>query len=216
MYFTPLLRSQFGSPSGTLGSRFIAPFMNVANWRHIQTSIQLLAPEPGDTVLDVGFGGGTSLVALSRRVASGKIIGVDFSRDMVQDAAALIRRRGLDSTVSVQWGDVVQLPLSDSSVDKILSCNSLHYWGDIHASLLELKRVLKPGGKVALGFRSATCLRPFEFAWRGFFVCEPDEMAALLKQAGFEIVHVEHRDRWRIPDMVVVVAAKPSEQPSLP
>jgi len=209
MYFTSLLRNQFGSPSGPLGSHWIAPLMNIANLRLIRTSIQLLAPKPADTVLDVGFGGGASLVALSRQVTAGKVIGVDYSRDMVKDATALIQRRGLEANVSVTWGDVAHLPLADGSVDKILSCNSLYYWPDIRASLLELKRVLRPGGKVALGFRSARSLRPFEFAWRGFLVYEPEEMAALLRQAGFEIVHVEHRDRWQIPDMVVVVAQLP-------
>jgi arsenite methyltransferase len=214
MYFTDLLRTQFSRPSGALGSRFFGPFMNVANWRHIQTSIRLLAPEAGDTVLDVGFGGGTSLVTLSR--LAGKVIGVDCSRDMVRDAGALVRRRQLDSKVSVHWGDVAHLTLPDASVDKILSCNSLHYWPDIGACLQELKRVLKPGGRLALGFRSATCLRPFEFAWRGFLVYEPQEMAALLRQAGFDVVHVEHRDWWRIPDMVVVIASKPISAASLP
>ena len=208
MYFTSLLRTQFGSPSGTLGSHWIAPLMNIANLRLIRTSIQLLAPKSADTVLDVGFGGGASLLALSREVTAGKVIGVDYSRDMVRDATALIQRRGL-ANVSATWGEVAHLPLADASVDKILSCNSLYYWTDIRASLLELKRVLRPGGKVALGFRSATSLRLFEFAWRGFLVYEPEEMAALLRQAGFEIVQVEHRDRWQVPDIVVVVAQLP-------
>ncbi len=209
MYLTALMRSQFGSPSGAIGSQFIAPLMNIANLRLIRTSIRLLDPAPTDTVLDVGFGGGVSLLALSRRVTSGKVIGVDYSRDMVKDGAALIQRRGLKSRVSVEWGDVAHLPLAAGSVDQILSCNSLHYWADMRASLLELKRVLRPGGRLALGFRSATSLRPFEFAWRGFSVYEPEEMAALLRQAGFEIVHVEHRDRWRVPDLVVVVGQLP-------
>ena len=209
MSLTALMRSQFGSPSGAIGSQFIAPLMNIANLRLIQTAIRLLAPTPTDTVLDVGFGGGASLLALSRKVTSGRVIGVDFSRDMVRDGAALIRRRSLQSRVSVEWGDVAHLPLANLSVDQILSCNSLHYWTDIRASLLELKRVLRPGGRLALGFRSATCLRPFEFAWRGFKVYEPEEMAGLLREAGFEIVHVEHRDRWRVPDLVVVVGQLP-------
>ena len=89
MCLSCFLRSQFGSPSGLFGSLFVAPFLNATNMAFIRTSVELLGLKPDDRVLDIGFGGGYSLLALAERIPNGQVVGVDHSRDMV-DAAARV------------------------------------------------------------------------------------------------------------------------------
>lgn len=76
MCLSDFLRSQFGSPSGPFGSLFVAPFLNFINLNLIRSTVDLLHPQPDDRVLDIGFGGGYSLLALARRVPRGRLVSV--------------------------------------------------------------------------------------------------------------------------------------------
>ncbi|MGA3043422.1 MAG: methyltransferase type 11, partial [Bryobacteraceae bacterium] len=62
MYVDTLLRSQFGKPSGLFGALFMGPILNLSNTRLVNAAVELLDPQPSDTVLDIGFGGGLSLL----------------------------------------------------------------------------------------------------------------------------------------------------------
>jgi ubiquinone/menaquinone biosynthesis C-methylase UbiE len=169
-------------------------------------------PKTDDRILDVGFGGGYSLLELAGRVPAGRINGVDYSQAMVDRAKGLVRERRLESLVRVRQGDVAKLPFRARTFDKVLTVNSIYYWPDIAGGFRETSRVLKTGGRIAVGFRSGMSLRPFTWTWERFWLYEPDQMADILRGVGFRIVQVEHSDRWRIPDMVVVVGEKQERQ----
>ena len=208
MFVDALLRSQFGKPSGLFGALFMGPLLNIANVRLVNAAIELLDPEPKDTVLDIGFGGGYSLVAMAGKVTHGTITGVDYSREMVGSAARLIENKHLASRVRLQWGDVAKLPFPAGTFHKVLTVNSLYYWPDLAGSLREIARVMKRRGRLAVAFRSAQSLRPLTRGWEGFSLYEPQEFAAILREARFEVVCVEHRDRWWVLDTVVVVGER--------
>ena len=212
MYVDTLLRSQFGKPSGLFGALFMGPILNLWNTRLVNAAIDLLDPQPKDTVLDIGFGGGFSLVALAAKAPRAKIVGVDYSREMVETAARLVRDKKLDARVSVRWGDVAKLPFRAGMFHTVLTVNSLYYWPDLTASLREVARVMKPGGSLAAGFRSAASLRPLTRDWEGFWLYEPQQFAGIMRDAGFEVLRVEHRDQWQVLDTVVVVGRKPSRE----
>lgn len=209
MALETFLRSQFGKPSGLFGSLILGPLMNVANTRLIGRAIELLEPGARDAILDIGFGGGDSLIALAERAPRGKIWGVDYSADMVDAAEARIRRRRLERRVRVQCGNVAKLPFPARAFDRILSVNSVYYWPNIVKSLRETLRVLKPGGRLAAGFRSRESLGPFTRGWEDFRLYDPPEFAGLMRRAGFEVLQVEHRDRWQLQDSVIVVGERP-------
>jgi len=207
-YLDTLLRSQLGKPTGLFGSLIVAPMLNVANRGLVSTAIELLAPAPTDAVLDVGFGGGASLLALARKVPRGKVTGIDYSRDMVRNAQRVLRERTPGSRVRVQWGDVADLPFADASFDRAVTINSLYYWPDLMAGLHEMARVLKPRGRLVVGYHSPEGLRVFTRNWDSFYLYEPPDLAARMREAGLHVLRIEQRDRWSLFDTLVIVAER--------
>ena len=109
----------------------------------------LLAVGPNDSVLEVGFGPG---VTISKLAAEGHVAGVDQSREMVEQARARNTLALRSGHVDLRFGSVESLPFDDSSFDKALAINSMQVWPDAVPGLREIWRVMKPGGKIALGF----------------------------------------------------------------
>jgi len=205
MCLTDFLRSQFGSPSGPFGSLFVAPLLNFINMNLIRSTIDLLHPQPDDHVLDIGFGGGYSLLALAKTVPKGRVVGVDRSSDMVTAAAGLIREKKLQARVRVRRGDVAKLPFLAATFDKVLCVNTIYYWPDLGAAFGEIARVLKPGGRLAVAFRSAASLRLVTLAWSDFKRYQPEDVAQAMRQAGLQRAQVVHQSPWQIPDNVVLI-----------
>jgi arsenite methyltransferase len=213
MCLSSFLRSQFGSPSGLFGSLFVAPFLNATNMAFIRTSVELLGLKPDDRVLDIGFGGGYSLLALAERIPNGQVVGVDHSRDMVDAAASLIRARKLQARIRVRWGNVVKLPFAARTFDKVFTLNTIYYWPDLPAGLREITRVLKPGGRLMVGFRSPASLRLVTLAWDNFKRYEPQDVAAAMRNAGFRLLRVEHPAFSQTPDNLVLMGEYKKRSP---
>ena len=141
----------FGRPRGILG-RLGGIVMARTNANCGRWVSDLLAVQQSDSVLEVGFGPGVVIRHLTELTPSGHISGIGPSQEMVDQArdrnSAAIRTGRLD----LQRGSVESLPFGDNSFDQALAINSMQVWPDALAGLRELRRVLKPGGKIALGF----------------------------------------------------------------
>jgi SAM-dependent methyltransferase len=116
----------------------------------VENSAAYLAPHfrPGLDVLDVGSGPGTITVDIARRVAPGRVVGLDSSSDVVSQAAALAESEGLDN-VTFTSGDAYALDFPDDSFDIVHAHQVLQHLADPVAALREMKRVTRPGGIVA-------------------------------------------------------------------
>src|SRR5215471_3963259 len=114
----------------------------------------LAALKPGETVLDLGSGGGFDVFIAGRKVgAVGRAIGVDMTPDMLAKARRNIayyrQQTGLDN-VEFRLGEIEHLPVADSSVDVVLSNCVINLSPDKAQVWREIARVLKPGGRVAV------------------------------------------------------------------
>jgi arsenite methyltransferase len=162
----------------------------------------LLALEAGQTVLDLGSGGGIDVLLSAKRVGpTGKAYGLDMTDEMLALARENQRQAGA-TNVEFLKGTIEAVPLPDNSVDVIISNCVINLSSDKDAVLREAFRVLKPGGRFAVsdvvvrGAVPADIRRSMEL-WVGCIAgaLEETEYAAKLRAAGFADVEVEP---WRI------------------
>jgi ubiquinone/menaquinone biosynthesis C-methylase UbiE len=110
----------------------------------------LLEVGPNDSVLEVGFGPGVLIQRLSQQ--AGHVAGIDPSGVMVGQARARNRSAARSGRVDQRHGSVESLSFDDDTFDKALAINSMQVWPDAVAGLRQIRRVLRPGGRIALGF----------------------------------------------------------------
>ncbi|MGZ4755165.1 MAG: methyltransferase domain-containing protein [Acidimicrobiia bacterium] len=120
-------------------------------WRTAENSAGYLLARltPGLDLLDVGCGPGTITIDLAGRVAPGAVVGIDRAAEVVAQAEELRRSRGIEN-VRFATGDVYSLDLADASFDVVHAHQVLQHLREPVAALRELRRVLRPGGTLAV------------------------------------------------------------------
>jgi ubiquinone/menaquinone biosynthesis C-methylase UbiE len=138
---------------GLLG-RLIAFIMARETWRQNVRVMDALGVGQADHVLDIGCGHGRSLTELAARAPQGRIVGLDPSELMVEIAKRRNRPLVEAGRVDVILSSVESLSFADDTFDKVVCVHVLYFWKDIEKSLREIARVLKPGGRLGLLFRT--------------------------------------------------------------
>jgi SAM-dependent methyltransferase len=165
----------------------------------------LIELRPGETVLDLGSGGGIDVLLSARRVGlTGKVYGLDMTDEMLALARENQRKAGA-TNVEFLKGEIEHIPLPDDSVDVIISNCVINLSFDKGRVLREAFRVLRPGGRFAVsdvvvgGEVPAEIRRSVEL-WVGCVAgaLQEDDYRRLLAEAGFEDIAVEP---WRIYDV---------------
>jgi SAM-dependent methyltransferase len=143
---------QPGRPRGVVG-RLLGWVMARDNDPMNALAVELLDPQPGDRVLEVGFGPGRGLERLAERVPRGSADGVDHAELMVEVARRRNRRAVGEGRVRPRLGSLESLPWADATFDGAMAVNNHQFWPDPVAALHELGRVLRPGGRLVLAVR---------------------------------------------------------------
>jgi ubiquinone/menaquinone biosynthesis C-methylase UbiE len=126
----------------------LAGRLNRPLYRRIVEDVARAGLPDGAVVLDVGTGPGRVPLLLAQRCPSIHVEGIDLSEQMIDQANRLAAEAGISpERLTYQVADAAALPYPDSSVDLIVSSLSLHHWADVPAGLLEIRRVLRPGGR---------------------------------------------------------------------
>lgn len=163
--------------------------------------------KPGETVLDLGSGGGIDVLLSARRVGpSGKAYGLDMTDEMLALAHENQRKAGVEN-VEFLKGEIENIPLPDNSVDVIISNCVINLSGDKDRVLHEAFRVLKPGGRFAVSDVVTRGEVPAEvrqnmLLWVGCIAgaLQDYQYVAKLAKAGFDDIDIESTRIYDIED----------------
>jgi SAM-dependent methyltransferase len=174
---------------GILG-RLIAFIMARETWSENMRAMDALGIGQTDQVLDVGCGHGRSLMEVVARAPRGRAVGIDPSKLMVEIAVKRNRTLIEAGRIDVVLSNVESLPFPDDMFDKALCVHVLYFWNDAEISLREIGRVLKPGGRLALLFRTSADLKAIaSFPAEIYRFPALADISAGLERAGMD-VHV--------------------------
>jgi arsenite methyltransferase len=159
--------------------------------------VTLAQLKPGQVVLDLGSGGGIDCFLAAQRVgAAGRVIGVDMTAEMLEQARANKARMGADN-VEFRMGEIEHLPVADSTVDVIISNCVVNLSPDKPQVFREAFRVLRPGGRLAVSDVMTDgplpdAVRNSLAAWAGCVggALDVADYAAAVEAAGFVDVHI--------------------------
>lgn len=154
--------------------------------------VTLASLKPGQTVLDLGSGGGIDCFLAGKKVGpTGRVIGVDMTPEMLDRARANRVKVGAEN-VEFRLGEIEHLPVSDNSADVVISNCVINLSTDKPQVLREIFRALKPGGSMAVSDIVTSgelpdAVRESMSAWAGCIAgaMDADEMVQLLQATGF-------------------------------
>ena len=138
---------------GALG-RVLAFIMARETWAQNQRAIAALDLSERDHVIDIGCGHGRSLAALAAAASHGSVAGVDPSDLMAEIAVRRNCSLVKAGRVDVRVASAADLPYANDTFDKALCVHVIYFWSDLRTSFREIARVMKPGGRFVLVFRT--------------------------------------------------------------
>ena len=166
--------------------------------------VALASLKPGETVVDLGSGGGFDCLLTAKKVGeTGKVIGVDMTSDMVSKARKNVEKMKMKN-IEFRLGEIEHLPIADNTANVIMSNCVINLSPDKAGVYKDAYRVLKPGGRIAISDIVATAELPDEIQKNLELVSACvggavtiDDTVDMLQQCGFQDIKISTKDESR-------------------
>jgi SAM-dependent methyltransferase len=176
---------QLRNPSGFAGW-CLAKLMARINWTPNVAAIEALSVQPTDSVVELGFGPGRSLLSLAAKASQGTVFGFDHSVDMVRLARRKYARLVDTGRLHIDRREFSDLLFATGSIDRVLLVNVIYFFDAAGKDIAETYRILKPGGRIVIYITDKKTMARWPF-------CEPDthrmfdatDATRMLVQGGF-------------------------------
>jgi arsenite methyltransferase len=182
----------------------VARALNRGNEQLIATAVGALEPSEAATLADVGFGGGLGLRLLLNTTDGSIVHGVEVSAAMLQRAQTTFGTEISTGRLLLHRASIESLPLGDSSLDGVISVNTLYFVAELDRAFGELARVLTSSGRVVIGIGDPEAMTALPFTAHGFCLRPVDEIKAALAAAGLAVVDHRRVGDARIPAHVLI------------
>ena len=180
-----ILSLQARKPTGLIGRYVMTKIFNSGNADLNAFVMETLELKNSDRVLEIGFGPGKLINQMAAVTTEGVVEGIDFSVAMVKQAVKANKQHIFDGKVRLYKGECKTLPFENESFDKLCSANTLYFWKEPDKYFNEMYRVIKPGGRIVIGFRDDKQMRNLNLSEDIFSTYSVNEVASLLSNAGF-------------------------------
>jgi ubiquinone/menaquinone biosynthesis C-methylase UbiE len=185
-------------PSGWLGevvARVMARETRAAN----AFALSQLRAASHHSVLEIGCGSGHNLEELARRSGAGFVAGIDASDVMVRRATQRLRERIAQGQADVRRAEAARLPFEPARFDAALAVHVLYFWPDAKVELREIRRVLRPGGVLVIGFRPDDPGARASLPGSVYHLRSATELEKDLREIGFDEMEVATTSLGRMP-----------------
>jgi SAM-dependent methyltransferase len=183
---------QLQHPKGMLG-KVLYGWMTATTLAHARWTAELMDVQPGDDILEVGFGNGANIELLAERAPNGHVAGAEISRTAIEMASRRNARAISQGRVTLHQAAGGALPF-----DMACTVATMYVIAEPGAVFEEMHRVLKPGGLAAVTFPIRETFMRFKPAQaEGFHMHELADLQAAFRNAGFTETRTERNDAVR-------------------
>ncbi|XP_051890522.1 arsenite methyltransferase-like [Pristis pectinata] len=193
--FAERITQQLGKPTQNLWGWMAKKFFEKHNRLLEASAVKLCDIQPGNVVLELGFGPGLGLQEAARRLTHppGKLYGLDISEYMYNVASERMQAEIQTGKVNLFLGSVEQIPLEGGVVDRVYHCNCYYFWPDLRAGSREIRRVMKPGGLMVTTLHLEDLKRLVASGVLKDTKWQPEPYMEVLSETGFVDVHLEEQ-----------------------
>ena len=189
-------------PEGEAGRAMLAR-MNESHARLVDWGLSHIDLHAGDTVLDIGCGGGNTLARMAERVTEGHLVGIDYAETSVEASRAFNAPLIEAGRMEILHGSVEHLPFADEHFDAVVTVESFYFWPNPEECLKEVARVVKKGGTFLLLaeiYERDDLPESIREKIAGYALTNPtpEEFERLFRAAGFAVVetHFKEGEYW--------------------
>jgi ubiquinone/menaquinone biosynthesis C-methylase UbiE len=184
------LAAQLRKPEGETGLQ-VGLMMNKGNEMMNLQAIANLHPSEGDKILEIGMGNGRFVKNILELNDNLSYRGLDFSSLMTDEAKIINKEFTEAKRANFITGEASEIPFPGGFFNRIMTVNTIYFWGDAEMELKEMKRVLAPGGHAVVAIRPRSTLNQLQFSQHGFRLYDENELEQLLMKNGWKVKKIE-------------------------